>query len=228
MTDDEFDAALIGGAFALAARAGWSAVSVPAAAREAALPLERARIRFADTRTVLMRFGREADVLALSDALDGGPVRERLFDLVMRRFDALQRHRAGVLALLRDLPADPGAALLLAAGTTRSMGWMLEAAGVQVRGLRGVLATQAMVGVWLAAVQAWRRDESLDLSGTMAALDRALSRVERLASWLPAGRVPEQEAEPKPFPDPEAGDAAIMNGVISGAADMPPPEAGAI
>lgn len=216
MTDDEFDAALIGGAFAVAARTGWQSVSVAAAAREADLPLDRARARFPDRNVILMQFGRHADMLALADAPDSGPLRERLFDLIMRRFDALQTHRAGVLALLRDLPSDPAVGLLLAVATTRSMGWMLEAAAFRTGGLRGAVATQGLLAIWLNVVQAWRKDDSADLSGTMAALDRALTRAERVAGWLGHAHAAEAESGPKPFPDPEAG---IQAGGL-------PPEAG--
>ena len=55
----------------------------------------------------------------------------------MRRFDVLQQHRAGMLALLRVLPTDPMLTLALGAATGRSMGWMLEAAGVSAAGLTG-------------------------------------------------------------------------------------------
>ena len=101
MTDQEFDQALISAAFTLAASSGWSSVSPAAAARLAGLKLEEARTRFPNAQSILLRFGQLADTHALTDALDSGPVRERLFDVVMRRFDALQQHRAGVLALLQ-------------------------------------------------------------------------------------------------------------------------------
>ena len=226
MTDDEFDAALIGGAFAVAARDGWSAVSVVAGAREADLKLDRARLRFSDTHAILRQFGRQADALALADALESGPVRERLFDMVMRRFDALQQHRAGVLALLRTLPADPATALMLAGATAGSMAWMLEASGMAVQGVRGAVAIQGMVAIWLYALRAWQADETADLSGTMVALDRALSRAERLAGTAMQPVAAEPDSGPKPFPDPEAEDAAALGGVVSGAADLPPPDMG--
>jgi AcrR family transcriptional regulator len=220
MTDHEFDTALIGSAFAIAAGRGWHAVSVAAAAREAGLPLDRARTRFGSSRAILLRFGRIADSHALSDILESGPTRERLFDILMRRFDALQQHRAGVLALLRDLPTDPISALLLAAATGRSMAWLLEAAGVPTDGVRGALATNGMVAVWLYTLRAWQTDDSADLSGTMAALDRALARAERAAGWLHGGGTPHAEAGPKPFPEPETGHN--LTGTISGAGAVPP------
>ena len=81
-----------------------------------------------------MRFGRLADAAALTGVSDEGPRRDRLFDMLMRRIDALQQHRAGVLALLRALPVDPCLALLLAAANLRSMRWMLEGAGISAVG----------------------------------------------------------------------------------------------
>ena len=230
MTDQEFDQALISAAFTLAAASGWAAVSPAAAAREAGLKLEQARIRFPNAQAILLRFGQRADEQALTDALDSGPVRERLFDVVMRRFDALQQHRAGVLALLDSLPLDPGTALVLAGATGNSMGWMLEAAGVSASGWRGALAAQGMVAVWLYTLRAWRTDDSPDLSGTMAALDRALTRAERVAGWLhhtPA-EAAEPEPQPKPFPEPDPDDEAAVAAAISGAADPPSFDAGTV
>ena len=114
----------------MAAEQGWRSVSVAAAARAAGLPLARARERFPGRAAILLRFGRLADQAALAEAPSDGPARDRLFDLLMRRIDALQAHRAGVLALLRALPGEPPIALLLTLATRRSMRWMLEAAGI--------------------------------------------------------------------------------------------------
>jgi hypothetical protein len=225
MNDQEFDLALIEGAFAVAGREGWAGVSVIKAARAKDLPLDTARIRFASRDSILLRFGQHADALALAEAADTGPVRERLFDLLMRRFDALQTHRAGVLALLRGLPADPPTALLLGAATAKSMGWMLQAAGVKTSGLSGMLATEGLVAVWLYALNAWQRDDSADLSTTMAALDRALTRAEQAAKWFIQPAAPE-ETGPKPFPPTVADADFTETGTIGGAADTPPDAGG--
>jgi ubiquinone biosynthesis protein COQ9 len=202
MDDTQFDTALIAAAFQLAAEQGWRAVNVAAAARAAGLPLARARERFPGRSAILLRFGRSADQLALAEPPSDGPARDRLFDLLMRRIDAFQTHRAGVLALLHALPAEPPTALLLALATRRSMRWMLEAAGLSAGGLRGELRVKGLVAVWLWTMRAWRADETEDLSATMAALDAALRRAEQAAEWLGwSGRA----AQPPPdVTDPDA------------------------
>jgi hypothetical protein len=195
MDDADFDRALIAAAFQLAAEQGWRSASPIAAAREAGLPLARARERFPNRAALLLRFGRLADQAALTDAPNEGTVRDRLIGLLMRRIDILQAHRGGLLALLRALPADPPTALLLALATRRSMRWMLGAAGLPTAGLYGELRVKGLIAVWLWTIRAWQRDESEALDATMAALDSALGRAERAAGWL-GWR--EQAPEPPP------------------------------
>lgn len=172
----DLDEALISAAFSLIAEAGWSRLSVAQAARRAGLDIAAVRARFPVKISILMRFATMADKAALTGALTEGPVRDRIFDIVMRRIDVLQAHRPGVKVLLQDLPRDPLTALALGPAMLGSMAWMLDGVGVTVTGLRGQLRTQGMLALWIATLRAWAGDTSEDLSATMAALDKALDR----------------------------------------------------
>lgn len=205
MDDTEFDRALITAAFSQIAGSGWRRLDLAAAAREAGLDVARTRGRFPGRCALLLRFGRLADQAALTGALADGPVRDRLFDMLMRRIDALQTHRAGVITLLRALPSDPPAALLLGTASLRSMAWMLRGAGASAAPPLGLLRAKALLAVWLWTVRAWQRDTSEDLSATMSALDHALSRAERAESWLHRrqnAEPPPLDPIPEPIPDP--------------------------
>ena len=188
MTDQEFETALVDAAFALGAEAGWRRVSPAAAARHAGLDLARARGLFPCTGAILKKFGRLADAAVLRHRAADGSVRDRLFDILLRRFDYLQTHRAGVAALLRVLPFCPPLALALAEMNLASMGWLLEGAGVEATGIRGALRKRGLLAVWLYGLRAWAEDESPDLTATMAAVDTALARAETFAErfHLPA------------------------------------------
>ncbi len=205
MEDDAFDRALIGAWFSLAADSGRQFPTVVAAAQAAGLPLDRARARFPSRDSVLMRFGRQADQAALMGIPTEVSVRDKLFDVIMRRIDALQANRAGVNAVLRQLPGMPPLALLLGLATERSMRWLLDACGVSTAGIAGALRVRGLVAVWLWTVRAWQTDESMDLSTTMAALDRALGQAERAAGWLggSAAAAPEPPPPMPPMPEPE-------------------------
>ena len=184
MSDTAFDTALITAAFRIAADEGWHKVNAAAAARAAGISLAEARERFPMRAAILLRFGRVADQAALQAAPAEGPVRDRLFDVLMCRYDALQPHRLGIKALMRALPYDPPTAMLLHCATHRSMRWMLQAAGVTATGPRGHLQARGLTAVWYWGLRTWERDESDDLSATMATVDTALHRADRLASWL--------------------------------------------
>ncbi len=207
MDNDSFDHALMTAAFTLAGEEGWHRLRIAEAARRAGLPLDRARRRFPGRLALLVRLGRAADAAALGAIPGEGSVRDRLFHVLMRRLDILGAHRSGVLALLRALPLDPPLALFLACATRRSMGWMLEAAGVSASGPRGTLRVKGLVAVWLWTLRAWQRDETEDLSHTMAALDTALARAERMAGWLDA-RTPAPVGTPPAAAPPAAAPPA--------------------
>lgn len=227
MDDNEFDKAMIAAAFAIAGRTGWAGLSVAAAATEAGLPLDRARARFPGRLAILLRFGVIADQAALADAIPVASVRDRLFDMLMRRIDMLQAHRDGVLSLLRFLPTDPGLALLFARATRRSMRWMLDAAGVSSRGLKGELRTRGLIAVWLWTVRAWRADESGDLSATMASLDQALRRAEWAEGWL-HGRPRRDEPASTPEGGPDSGANDLPAAPLDAPPEPPPPPPGAV
>jgi ubiquinone biosynthesis protein COQ9 len=217
MDDAEFDRTLITAAFNLAAERGWHHFSVAQAARHAGLPLDRARRRFPGRGVLLLRFGWMADAAALTGIGEEGSRRDRLFDMLMRRLDVMQKHRAGVLALMRAVPRDPPLALLLAAANVRSMGWMLEGAGIRTTGPLGALRARGLLAVWLWTLRAWKRDATDDLSATMAALDQALSRAEDVQGWLcarrrerpPAAETADASASEAPEPPPEPSAAPV-------------------
>ena len=194
MEDTAFDQALIAAVFGQAALFGWADVNIAAAAREAGLPVDRARARFPGRGAVLLRFGVIADQAALRAPSTEPSARERLFDMLMLRFDALQQHREGIRALMYAMRTDPGTSLLLYGATLRSMKWMLDGAGIPSGGIVGALRVHGLLALWTYALRAWERDDSPDLAATMAAVDRGLDRALQAEGILP-GRAPSSAAE---------------------------------
>ncbi|HTZ76693.1 MAG TPA: helix-turn-helix domain-containing protein [Stellaceae bacterium] len=173
---------ILDAALDLAGRSGWRNASLGAIAGEAGMPIGEVygefRSRAAIVRGLMSRT--DAEVLATPTDADETP-RDRLFDILMRRFDQLKPHRASLRSIARDLLADPPAALCSAPALLRSMAWMLEAAGVGTTGLCGRLRVRALVLLYLSVMRVFLADESEDLARTMAALDR---RLRQAAPWL--------------------------------------------
>jgi AcrR family transcriptional regulator len=175
---------IIDAAFARIPVEGWRRLSLAAVAAEAGLPILRVYRSFPSKQAILCGFSRRIDEAVLAEPLatdeDERP-RDRLFDLLMRRFDALRPHRPALDVLRRELIGDPVSALAAGAALARSMRWMLEAANLAAGGVRGAIAVKLTGAAYLAAMRVWQRDDSPDLAQTMAALDARLRRIER---WL--------------------------------------------
>ncbi|MFT9361528.1 TetR family transcriptional regulator [Acetobacter okinawensis] len=186
MDNDDFDTALVSAALTLAQDRGWSSVTVLAAARQAGLALPEARRRFPLKASILLRLGRMADDVALADDMICGDVRERLFDLLMRRLDVFQQYRGGLQSVFRTLPMDPALTILLGGATVESMRWIADAAGVNTNGVVGFVRMNMLVAVWTHTLRVWEKDESPDMGSTMAALDLALDKAGRFG-LLPTG-----------------------------------------
>lgn len=209
--DPDIRERLLRAALALAEEDGWGAASLGAIAARAGVPLVDAYSAFPTRIALLVGLLARTDRHVLEDgpADDDDNPRDRLFDIVMRRFDALAAERSGVVAIVRALPGDPLAALMLAPSFAASMAWMLEAAGLSTTGVAGALRVKGIGVVYLATLRTWLEDDSIDMAKTMAALDRNLHRAESWARRLPGplrpvdadeARIPPAGASPEPSP----------------------------
>jgi AcrR family transcriptional regulator len=178
---------IIDAAFARIAETGWRRLSLAAVAAEAGLPIVRVYRTFPSKTAILLAWMRRIDdaVLAAAPAPDEAErPRDRVFDLVMRRFDALAPYKPALAVLRRELPLDPPAALAAGARLLCSMRWLLEAAGIPTGGLGGLVAVKLTAAAYVHASRRWASDDSPDLAPTMAALDQRLRAFER---WLDPG-----------------------------------------
>ena len=172
---------ILDAALAVAEREGWRKASLGAIAQEAGVPLHELYGEFRSRTAILsgLMARTDASVLAETPAPDPDESpRDRLFEVLMRRFDALKPHRAAVKVIARGLGSDPPTALCSAPGFLRSMTWMLEAAGLSTAGIRGRLRVRALALLYLCVMREFLRDDSEDLAKTMAELDRRLRQAE--------------------------------------------------
>ena len=180
------DETLISALWRVIAAHGWPGLTMRRLSAEAGTDTAALRARFPTRLDLLLLHGRVMDQAVLAGTIpgQGGTERDRVFDVLMRRLDAMQPHREGILRLFEDMRRDPAIALALAPHIGIAMRWMLEAAEIEAKSCQARLLAMGLAGVWLAAIRAWARDDSPDMGATMAALDSALDRAERIARPL--------------------------------------------
>lgn len=177
---------------------GWRGLTYTDIVTASGLPLAEAYRFYQSKMGVLMGIVGATDRALLeglaAEPLDGSP-RDRLFDLIMRRFDQHGAHKAAFSALLRDLRRHPLEALCLTARVERSMALLLDLAGIPNSGLRGALRAKALGGLYFHVFGHWLKDESADSASTMALLDKRLEQVERTLGFIRRARPHHRRAE---------------------------------
>lgn len=182
---------VIDAALGLAESQGWRHVSLADIAAETKLSLAELYALFPSKSAILSAFVGRIDRATLAGVDIGGTdgsIRDRLFDIFMRRLDALEPHKRAVAAIVPDLPRHPLGFLCSGARLCRSVAWMAAAAGVDTTGPFGALRVQALTALYLFVLRTWLGDDSEDHAKTMAALDKALKRAEMLAQSQPLAK----------------------------------------
>ena len=175
--DRAADAALV-----LAAERPWNEVTLRDVARAAETPFADLYAVASTKAAVVDRLARRFDQAALRAAeAEQGDVHDRLFETVMARLEAMEPHRAALVAIARG--EDPAS---LAARFPRTARALLEASGVDTRGWKGAARLAAMTGVWARVLQVWRDDEGA-LNRTMAEIDRRLRQMRSALKRVGAG-----------------------------------------
>lgn len=174
---------IIDATMVLAAHRDWDSFDLADVARQAEVSLSEFRDCFASKGAVLAGLARRIDQAVLADEareLADEPVRERLFDVLMRRLDAMAPYKAGIRSVMKALRRDPLMLLALNQTAVNSMRFMLAAAGIDTEGPLGALRIQGGVVLFARVVEVWVDDEDKDMAKTMARLDRELDQAGKI------------------------------------------------
>jgi len=182
---DEERARVVAVILAHAADGTWTSMTMDQIAEESGITRPRLMRHLPIKQAALALIAADVDYRVLLDTeadpidLESEP-KDRLFDLLMRRFDTSQDMRDGLVPLLKTSLRNPSAVPCILARATKSMRLMLELAGISVSGPLGLIRVKGLLFVYTQCVRVWLDDNSPDMSITMSALDRGLSRGEQV------------------------------------------------
>jgi hypothetical protein len=165
----------------LIAEHGWETATLNLVAEKSGHALSDLIAEFQNRFDLLDHFGQRTNARALKIAeAEGGSdaVRDKLFALLMARFDVLGEHKSAIQSLAKSATRDPGLALYFVHRIRQSLGLFLEASGVNASSLGGRTKARGLTLLYARVVRVWLRDDSEDMGKTMAALDKALADAE--------------------------------------------------
>lgn len=193
MAENDMRAKIIEATMALASEKPILSLGFGEIAERAGIGLGDVRMRYPTRIAIIEDFVALIDeaVLAGGEADGTGfgePARDRLFDILMRRFDALLPYRAGLKGLRKAAMRDPLLAATLNRIVVGSHMWTLAAADLEPTGpfapMRRLARAQALAMVTGRLLPVFLDETAPDLPKTMAALDKALDRLDRAAKTV--------------------------------------------
>ena len=175
---------IINTALELAAERGWARLKLSDVAKAANVSLSEMRSHFDSKPAILAAFMARIDAEVL-DSIDDEPdigelPRDRIFDVMMRRLEILEPHKAALKAITRDMRDVPSEWAQLCAAAAKSQSWMLAAAGLEDYGLSGFIKINGLSMVYARTMRVWLEDDDPGMARTMAELDRNLRRGEEV------------------------------------------------
>lgn len=168
---------------ALAAEARWNEIRLDEIAEKAGLSLADLRDLFPSKGAILGGFVRRIDRIVLEGRptdLDDADARDRVLDLMTRRFEALWPYRDALRAIHRGFQGDLLGLAALNQQALNSWRYLLTSVGIDTEGPLGALRIQGAVLVFVRAFPTFLDEEDASLPRTMALLDRELKRGERV------------------------------------------------
>ena len=116
---------------------------------------------------------------------DETSARERLFDVIMLRFEAMEAYRAGIREITKFRESSLLHLVRLPNHRHASAAWALASAGLDNDAGAPASLKRIAIGIVIAqAERAWRKETSGDFALTMAALDKGLRRAEERLGQL--------------------------------------------
>ena len=175
---------VIQGALNLAADKNWSDVSLQDIAKLLSSDIEIITALFPNKNDIIAAYARQID-LRLHDEFEGQgdnseSPRDRLFDIMMERFDILNENRAAVISVINSITLNPRDALDSLSFTCRSTTTMATLAGMDVNGWKGALVITGLSGLYIKTLRDWVADDSEDMAATMASLDKGLGYLDKI------------------------------------------------
>ena len=158
---------VFGALMELIADGGWNDLTFSELAGSQKIQEAELDNQFKDKTGILIAFAEFIDELTLegldSDIFDPEiPIRERLLEILLVRFDVLAPYKNGVRELLRVTAQDPKMFVIAAKAIKISMRSSLETVGISTQGIKGIIKIKGLTAVFLLGMRAWCTEGNRD------------------------------------------------------------------
>ena len=135
---------------------------------------------------LLKNISRYIDNLLITqmNSLENSSNKDMLFEVLMARFDLLQKNRKSFISIYESFKKSPQQFIQLLPSFLESMIITAELATFNVNGFKGTIRLKGLMIVYFATFFVWLDDNTSSLEKTMMALDQNLNQADKFGKLL--------------------------------------------
>ncbi len=116
-------------------------------------------------------------------SLEDSSSKDRLFEVLMARFDILNTYRKPVKNLFTNFRSNPHQFLPLVPSFIETIILMSTLAGINVNGPKGAINIKSIFIIYILSAFTWVEDENESLEKTMMVLDKYISKADEIIKY---------------------------------------------
>ncbi len=135
---------------------------------------------------LLKNINRYVDYLLKKEtsSIEKSSTKDMLFEVIMARFDVLQKHRDSFLTLFESFKSKPQKSIILLPSFLESMFLTATLANIEIKGIKGSLTIKGIFIIYIATYLEWMNDTSKSLEKTMTTLDQYLNKASKILNFI--------------------------------------------
>jgi hypothetical protein len=135
---------------------------------------------------LLKNINRYVDDLLISEMkfMENSSTKDMLFEVLMARFDILQRNRKSFIEIHKGFKKTPQHFVKLLPSFLESMIVTAELSKYNVNGIKGSIRLKGLLIVYFSTFYCWLDDKTSSLEKTMTGLDKYLDQAEKFGKLL--------------------------------------------
>ena len=135
---------------------------------------------------LLKNINRYVDYLLKKEtsSIEKSSTKDMLFEVIMSRFDVLQKYRNSFLTLFDSYKLKPQKSIILIPSFLESMFLTASLANIEIKGIKGSLTIKGIFIIYIATYLEWMNDTSKSLEKTMTTLDQYLNKASKILNFI--------------------------------------------
>ena len=135
---------------------------------------------------LLRNINRYVDYLLKKEtsSIEKSSTKDMLFEVIMARFDVLQKYRDSFLTLFDSYKLKPQKSIILIPSFLESMFLTASLANIEIKGIKGSLTIKGIFIIYIATYLEWMNDTSKSLEKTMTTLDQYLNKASKILNFI--------------------------------------------